>query len=174
MINTGCESVYIPNNLEVRGLEEVAPSLPVVLSEGILNADNGVLRGKRLVQVGELLIGEPLALVGVRVLEVEVVFLLVSLIELAGGDVQGNLDLAGVSGLLDGLGDEVEGLLGGLNIGGDTTLVTDVASRLAVLLLGKGLELVVDLSTLAEGLGESGSSAKRSAVIRMLGSGALT
>ena len=165
---------YIPNNLEVGGLEEVAPGLPVILSEGVLNADNGVLGGKRFVQVGELLIGEPLALVGLGVLEVEVVFLFLGLVELAGGDVERDLHLASVSSLLDGFGDEVESLLGGLNIGSNTTLVTDVASRLAVLLLGKGLELVVDLSTLAEGLGESGSSAKRSAVIRMLGSGALT
>lgn len=34
---------HLPNNLEVRGLVEVAPGLPVVLSEGVLNADNRIL-----------------------------------------------------------------------------------------------------------------------------------
>jgi len=59
-----------------------------------------------------------------------------------------------VAGLLDGGGDELESLLGGLDVRCDTTLVTDVAGGLAVLLLGERLELLVDLSTLAEGLGE--------------------
>lgn len=147
-----------PNNLEVRGLEEVAPSLPVILSERILNADNGVLLGEVLVQVGKLLVGEPLLRVAVGVLEVEVVFLDIGLVELARGNVHGNLDLASVSGLLNGLGDQVESLLGGLNIGSDTTLVTDVTGRLAVLLLGQRLELLVDFGTLAETFTECGSS----------------
>ena len=151
--------VYLPNNLEVRGLEEVAPGLPVILSKGVLNADDGVLGGQRLVEVGQLLVGEPLGGVAVGVLEVQVVLLGVALVELAGSNVQGDVNLAGVSGLLNGSGDQVESLLGSLNVGGNTTLVTDVTSRLAVLLLGQSLELVVDLSTLAEGLGERGSSA---------------
>lgn len=33
----------IPNNLKVRGLVEVAPSLPIILGKGVLDADNGVL-----------------------------------------------------------------------------------------------------------------------------------
>jgi len=150
--------VSIPNNLEVRGLVEVAPGLPVVLSEGVLDADNGILASKRLVEVGKLLVGEPLGGVAVGVLEVQVVLLGVGLVELAGGNIKGNLDLAGVAGLLNGFGDQVESLLGSLNVGGHTTLVTNVTSGLAVLLLGERLEFVVDLSTLAEGLGERGSS----------------
>lgn len=152
-------SEHLPNNLEVRGLVEVAPGLPVVLSEGVLDADNGVLGSKRLVEVGQLLVGEPLGGVALRVLEVQVVLLGVGLVELAGGNVKSDVNLAGVAGLLDGLGDQVESLLGSLNVGGNTTLVTNVTSRLAVLLLGQSLKLVVDLSTLAEGLGERGSSA---------------
>lgn len=154
LVNRKEEKEHIPNNLEVRGLEEVAPSLPVVLGEGILDADNGVLGSERLVEVGKLLVGEPLALVGLRVLEVKVVLLGVGLVELAGGNVEGDLDLAGVTSLFNGLGDEVKSLLGGLNVGSNTTLVTNVTSGLTVLGLGKGLELVVDLSTLAEGLRE--------------------
>lgn len=147
----------ITNDLEVRGLEEVRPGLPVILSEGVLNGDNGVLLGEGLVELSELLVGEPLALVALGVLEVEVVLLLLGLVELAGGDVHSDLDLASVASSLDGLGDEVESLLGGLNIGSNTTLVTNVAGRLAVLLLGEGLELLVDFGTLAHGLGESRS-----------------
>lgn len=149
----------ITDNLEVGGLVEVAPGLPVILSEGVLDGDNGVLGSELLVQVGELLVGDPLGGVALGVLEVEVVLLLLGLVELAGGNVHGNGNLAGVAGLLNGIGDQVECLLGGLNIGSDTTLVTDVTGGLAVLLLGKGLELLVDLRALAEGLGEGGSGA---------------
>ena len=149
----------ITDDLEVGGLVEVRPGLPVILSEGVLDGDDGVLLGEGLVELSELLVGEPLALVGLGVLEVKVVLLLVDLVELAGGNVHGDLDLTGVTGSLNGLGDEVKSLLGGLNIGSDTALVTDVAGGLAVLLLGKGLQLLVDLSTLAHGLGESGSLA---------------
>jgi hypothetical protein len=153
----------ITDDLEVRarGLVEVAPGLPVVLSEGVLDGDNGVLGSELLVLVGKLLVGDPLALVGVGVLEVKVVLLLVGLVELGGGNVHGDLDLASVAGLLNGVGDEVKGLLGGLNIGSNTTLVTDVAGGLTVPLLGEGLQLLVDLSTLAHGLGERGSGAVR-------------
>jgi hypothetical protein len=36
-------------NLKAGGLVEVAPGLPVVLGEGLLIGDNGVLLGERLV-----------------------------------------------------------------------------------------------------------------------------
>lgn len=146
----------ITNNLEVGGLEEVGPGLPIVLSKGILDADNGVLLGQGLVELGELLVGEPLALVAVWVLEVKIVLLLLDLVELAGRNIHGDLDLASVASLLDGLGDEVESLLGSLNIGGNTALVTDVSGRLSVGLLGEALELLVDFRSLAHGLGEGG------------------
>lgn len=149
----------IPNNLEVRGLEEVAPSLPVILSERILNADNGVLLGEVFVQVGELFVGEPLLGVTLGILEVEIVFLCVGLVELAGGNVHSDLDLASVSGLLNSLGDQVESLLGSLDIRSNTTLITDVTGRLAVLLLGQGLELLVNLGALAKTFAECGCGA---------------
>lgn len=148
------ETRHLPNNLEVGSLVEVAPSLPVVLREGVLNADDGVLAGQLLVEVGQLLVGEPLGGVAVGVLEVEVVLLGLGLVELARGNIKRDLNLAGVAGLLDGAGDQFEGLIGSLDIRGDTTLVTNVASRLAILLLGQSLELVVNFSTLAKTLGE--------------------
>lgn len=156
------DSQIITDNLEVGGLVEVAPGLPVVLSEGVLDGDNGVLGSQRLVEIGQLLVGEPLGGVGVGVLEVQIVLLGVGLVELAGGNIHGDGDLAGVAGLLDGLGDEVKSLLSSLDIGSDTTLVTNVTSGLAVLLLGQSLQLLVDLSTLTETLGERLGSAVNS------------
>lgn len=147
----------ITNNLLVVDLAEVGPGLPVVLGEGVLDRDNGVLGSELLVLVGELLVGNPLLGVGLGVLEVEVVLLGVNLVELGRGNVHGDVHLARVAGLLDGLGDELEGLLGGLNVGSDTTLVTNVTSGLAVLLLGESLQSLVDLSTPAHGLGEGRS-----------------
>ncbi|KAL2290733.1 hypothetical protein FJTKL_14732 [Diaporthe vaccinii] len=151
------DSQVIPDDLDVLGLVEVAPGLPVILGEGVLDGDDGVLLGQVAVQGGELLVGDPLGGVRVGVLEVQVVLLLVNLVELGRGDVHGNVHLAGVASLLDGVGDELEGLLGGLDIGGNTTLISDVAGGLAVLLLGQALQLLVDLSTPAQGLGEGRS-----------------
>ena len=46
----------ITNDLAVVGLEEVRPSLPVILSEGVLDGDDGVLLGEGLVELSELLV----------------------------------------------------------------------------------------------------------------------
>jgi hypothetical protein len=148
------DSQVITDDLDVLGLGEVAPSLPVVLSEGVLNGNDGVLLAELRVQAGELLVGDPLGRIGLGVLEVEIVLLLGLLVELARGNIHGNLHLTGVAGLLDGIGDELKSLLGSLDIRGNTTLVTDVAGGLAVSLLGQTLKSLVDLSTLAESLSE--------------------
>jgi hypothetical protein len=50
------------------------------------------------------------------------------LVELGSSDVKTNLDLAGVTSLLDSLGQELKGLLGTGYVGGESTLVTDVGS----------------------------------------------
>ena len=78
------------------------------------------------VEVGELLAGEPLAGVGVGVLEVEVV--LAVLVELGRGNVERDLDLALVTGLLDGLREELKRLVGARDVRGEATLVTNVDS----------------------------------------------
>jgi hypothetical protein len=147
----------VSNDLEVRGLVEVAPGLPVILGEGVLNGDDGVLGGQVLVQAGKLLVREPLGRVAVGVLEVKIVLLGVFLVELTGRNVHGDLNLASVAGRLDSLSDEIQSLRRALDIRSNTTLVTDVACGLAVLLLGQRLQLLVHLSTLAHGLGESRS-----------------
>ena len=48
------------------------------------------------------------------------------LVELGRSNVEGDRDLALVTGRLDGLHQELEGLLGTRDVGGETTLVTDV------------------------------------------------
>jgi hypothetical protein len=116
----------------------VGPSLPIVLGEGVLNGTDVVLLAVAVVESGELLTSEPLGWVGFRVLSVswnsnpdflaylEVKIVLALLVELGGGDVKTDLDLTIVAGLLDGLGKELEGLLGTGDVRSETSLVTDV------------------------------------------------
>ncbi|KAK5632904.1 hypothetical protein RRF57_008618 [Xylaria bambusicola] len=144
--------LIITNDLNVLSLVEVAPSLPVVLGKGIFNAHNWVLLGQFTVKSSKLFVGDPLVGVTVGVLEVKVVFLHVRLVELAGGNIHSDVHTSSVASFFDSLSDEVKGLFGSLNIGGNTTLVSNVAGRLAILLLGKRLQLLVDLSTLTHGL----------------------
>lgn len=144
----------ITDNLDVGGGDKVRPGGPVVLSEGVLERDNGVLLDELRVVSGKLLTGLPQRLVGIGVLEVKIVLVGLLVVELGRSSINGNLDLAGVASSIDGLGDEVKSLLSGLNIGGNTTLVTDVAGGGTVLLLGELLELVVDLGSGSERLGE--------------------
>ena len=102
----------------------MGPRLPVVLVEGVLDRDDGVLRDVREVEVGELDTRDPLRWVGVGVLEVKVVLAL--LVELGGSDIESDLDAALVAGLLDGLSQELEGLLGARDVRSESSLITDV------------------------------------------------
>lgn len=82
------------------------------------------------------------------------------LVELGRGDVETDLDLASVAGVLDGLGEEVERLLGALNIRGESTLVTDVGGVDAVLLLDDRLEGVVSFRAHLHGLVKVGGAGR--------------
>lgn len=148
------DSQVISDNLEIRRLVEVAPGLPVILSKWILDAHNGVLLGELFVLVCQLLICEPFGWIGVFVLEVQIVFLRIFLVELAGGHVHGDVHLSGVSSFLDGIGDELKCLIGSCNVRGDTALVANIAGGVTILLLGERLELLVDFGALAHSLAE--------------------
>lgn len=128
-----------PNNLEVRALVEVAPCLPVILCERILDAYNRVLAGELLVLLCQLLVGNPLAWVAVWVLEVQVVLLLLSLVELARCYIHGDLHLTSVACLLDRIGYQGERLFRSLDIWCNATLITNVTCRLTILLLRERL-----------------------------------
>ena len=102
----------------------MGPSLPVILVEGVLDRHDRVLLDVAEVEVGELLARDPLGRVRVGVLEVEVV--LAILVELGRGNVESDLDLALVAGLLDSFGKELKGLLSTRDVGSEATLITDV------------------------------------------------
>ncbi|KAH3667663.1 hypothetical protein OGATHE_003186 [Ogataea polymorpha] len=118
-------SQVITNNLDVGGGEKVGPSVPVILGEWVLQRHNWILLDEFGVQVSQLLTSEPLAWVGIWILEVQVVFAVV-----------------------------VKSLLWGGKVWSNTSLITDVTGTLAVLLLGQRFEVVVDLRTHSETLGE--------------------
>jgi hypothetical protein len=105
---------------------EVSPSLPIVLVEGILNGDDGVLLDVADVEVSELDASEPLRGVGVGVLEVEIVFPI--LVKLGGGNIESDLDLALITSLLDGLAEELKRLVCTRHVGGESSLITNVDS----------------------------------------------
>ena len=138
---------------------KVSPRLPIVLVEGILDGDDGVLGDHGVVLSSELLSGEPLGGVGVGVLEVEIAeerkrrekersatkdratskpillvrrmrwncySLLSLLVELRGGNIESDGDLSGVTSLLDGDDEEIERLGGSRDVGGESSLISDV------------------------------------------------
>lgn len=84
----------------------MCPSLPVILVEGVLNRDNGVLLDVAQIEIGKFHARDPLARVRVGVLEVEIIFTL--LVKFRGSDVEGDFDLPLVACLFDGFREEFE------------------------------------------------------------------
>ena len=162
LLNTagiGDEEIITDNlDLLTKLRSDLLPALKVILLEGILDGDDGVLGNELLVDVKELVLRDHLGAVVVGLLEVEVVELVLE--ELRSSDIHAKEDLALVAGLLDGLHNEVETLKVGENVGSETTLITDVGGVLTVLGLDDSLEVVVGLHThaesLREGLGTNG------------------
>ncbi|GIX61506.1 uncharacterized protein BcabD6B2_09410 [Babesia caballi] len=147
----------VAHNLDGRTnlLSEHLVRLPVVLVEGVLDGNDGVLAAQLLV-VGDHL-GARLE-VGLGKLEAEVVGLGLLDVELRSSDVHGNLHLTVEASLLDGLNQKVKRLLGRLDVGGEPALVADVGGVLAVLGVDDLLEVVVDLAAHADGLTEGGGA----------------
>ena len=117
-------SQVITNDLNAALAGEVGPSFPVILIEGILDGDDGVLGDVAQVEISKLLARDPLGGVGVGVLEVKVV--LAFLIEFGRRNVEGNFDLALIARLLDGLAEELEGLFSTRDVGSKASLVTNI------------------------------------------------
>jgi len=116
----------VTDNLDAAVGGEVRPSLPVVLVEGILDGDDGILLDIADVKVGELDAGEPLRGIGVGVFEVKVVFPI--LVELGGGNIESNLDLALIPGFFNGLTEELKRLFCSRHVGGESSLVANIDS----------------------------------------------
>ena len=81
----------------------------VNLVKGILNGDDRSILDESVIHLAKLLRRNPVGRVRLGVLEVEIV--LAVLVELGGGHVHADLDLAGVAGLLDGVTAKSDGLL---------------------------------------------------------------
>mmetsp|Transcript_36428 Transcript_36428/g.104772 ORF Transcript_36428/g.104772 Transcript_36428/m.104772 type:complete len:338 (-) Transcript_36428:138-1151(-) len=132
----------------------------MVLVEGVLDGHDGVLGAHVLVELHHVRLG--LDERGVRVVELEaqVVGLVVGVPELGGGDVHGQLDLAGVARILDGIHERLQALVVVLDVGCEAALVTNGRGVLAVPRLYDVFQRVVHLGTdlqgLLEGLGASG------------------
>jgi len=86
----------ITNDLDSARLREMRPSLPIVLLKRILNADNGVLLNIAQIQISQFDTRDPLSRVRVGILEVEVVFSI--FVKFGRGNVEGNFNLAFVTG----------------------------------------------------------------------------
>ena len=87
--------------LDISRSSHGGPTFPVILVKGIFNRDDRCIGDELLVQVSQLVRGQPFVGIGVRVLEVQVVLAL--FVELGGGNVHADLDLASVAGLLNGI-----------------------------------------------------------------------
>mmetsp|Transcript_13132 Transcript_13132/g.55007 ORF Transcript_13132/g.55007 Transcript_13132/m.55007 type:complete len:343 (+) Transcript_13132:888-1916(+) len=132
---------------------ELGGVVEVVLIEGILDGNEGVLLAEVLVQLDHLRSRLLVRAVVVFGLEVEVVHLVLG-VELGGGHVHADLHLARVARLLDGLDKQVESFLVGEDGRREATLVAHVDGVLAVLRLDHLLEVVVHLAAHAHGLSE--------------------
>lgn len=103
---------------------EVGPCLPIILVEGVLNRNNRVLLDIAEVQVGKFGTGDPLARVGVGVLEIQVVFAI--LVKLGGRDIKRDLDFTFIPSLLDGLRKEFQRFVGSRYVWGESSFITDI------------------------------------------------
>lgn len=120
---------------------EVGPALPVALVQRVLDGDQRVVVDQAGVELDHLGRGALGALERVHALAVE----------LGGGDVerQAQVGAQHVAGLVDGRGDELQGLLGAGDARGEATLVTQTGRE--ALGLQHRLERVVDLGAHAQG-----------------------
>jgi len=132
------DSQVVTNNLDTALLGEVDPSIPVILVKGILDGDDGVLLDVAQIKISELDTSDPLGGVRVGVLKVQIV--LAVLVKLGRGNIESDLNLALVSGLLDSLRQEFQGFISSRDVGGEATFITDVDSLKARQLCGIKLQ----------------------------------
>ena len=134
-------------HLVADGLSQHGPALPVVLAHAVLQGDDGILGGKVLPHVDQLLAGHGLLGLG------QVVAAGLLVVPLGGSGVDGDHEvLAGLeAGLLDGGHDDLQGVLVLLQVGGVAALVAHAGGGGAVL-LQDGLQGVEDLGAHPQGL----------------------
>src|SRR5947207_2074658 len=113
---------------------------------------DGIFLGKGKVLLRQLLGADPLALIGIGILEIQIIFVLT--VELGRRNIHSDLHLTSQPSFVNSSHDQFQSFLGSLNIRGNTTLVSDISSRCTILLLGEGLEMLISLCTLLESFGE--------------------
>mmetsp|Transcript_74633 Transcript_74633/g.216544 ORF Transcript_74633/g.216544 Transcript_74633/m.216544 type:complete len:369 (+) Transcript_74633:49-1155(+) len=135
-------------------LGEWAVAVPVVLIEGVLDGDHGVLLDPTLVVLRELLRGHQRLALLLLVLPIQVVLLVLRDVELGRGDVSADLHLGLVARLLNGGHQDLQGLVTLEHIRGESAFVSDVRGILPVLLDDDLFQRVVHLGAGLQGLPE--------------------
>ena len=147
LVNTGLDALGVGNEeIITDNLDTVTDLLghlniggEVVLVEGILNGDDRVVLAETIVDVEQSIRGHD-SVIGAGLLR-EIISVSISVVELGSSDIKTDLDLAGVTAVLDCLHDDLEAVVLVLDLGStEATLITNVGSRLAELLLEKRSE----------------------------------
>ena len=114
------------NYLDAGFGSEFSPRVPVVLIEGIFDGNDGKFFDELLVEIGQLLVFDESGGVWRGILEVQVVFAFPTIVsnkfisillrsnfylpeKFRGGDIHADINLASVTGLLNGSRDQVQG-----------------------------------------------------------------
>ncbi|EDT89704.1 hypothetical protein BIFLAC_02337 [Bifidobacterium animalis subsp. lactis HN019] len=128
-----------------KGLGDLGPVFPAFLLERILDGDDRELVDELLVEVEHVL--------GITVLTIEVVLAGLLVVELGGGDIEGDADLLArlIAGGGDGVHDVLEGILVGLHLRSEAALIAETGGQ--TLLLQHVLEGVVHLDAGLQSLG---------------------
>mmetsp|Transcript_27136 Transcript_27136/g.46780 ORF Transcript_27136/g.46780 Transcript_27136/m.46780 type:complete len:319 (-) Transcript_27136:276-1232(-) len=155
-----CDKKVVTDNLSLLADlgSELDVRVPIILVEGIFDGNNWEIGNEGLVQFNHLRLSLLKRLIAGGALEVQVVFLEVLLPELGGSNIHTDLDLAVISSLLDGRDDELESFTVAQDVGCEATLVTNIGSILAILVLDDRFQVVIDLSSHAHGLLERGGA----------------
>ena len=147
--HVGDEQV-VANQLDLGadGLGQHGPALPVVLGHAVLEGDDGIGVGELLPHIDQLLLGHLLAGLGLDVA------LLLVVPPLGGSGVDGDHEvLAGLeAGLLDGLHDDLQGVLILLQVGGVAALVAHAGGGSAVVLQGLLQLIAIDKMDIPQGV----------------------
>ncbi|ETW06711.1 hypothetical protein H310_02889 [Aphanomyces invadans] len=155
----------VTNNLDMAAdrAGELLPRSPVILVKGVFNRHNGAvvlaLLNERLVHTDQSIGRDLVRLGGIFVLEVQVVAsIFFASVEFRRSNVHANLHLVGVASQLDGFLDQAKGFSVFLNVGRETTFVTDGGGVQAVALVNDFLQGVVHFRSDLHGFSEAGGT----------------
>merc|ERR1740128_264042 len=146
----------ISNNLDAGFGSEFSPRVPVVLIEGIFDGNDGKFFDELLVEIGQLLVFDESGGVWRGILEVQVVFAFPE--KFRGGDIHADINLASVTGLLNGSRDQVQGIVIVQNVGSESAFISDSRGVQTKTVVDDLLQVVVDLAAHLHGFRKRGST----------------